>query len=109
MNEFDQCEEWLRILHDDNNIRFSSNTNDILEHVAFQNLLNKGEKLLPYLFNHALQNGVDWAIIMLIIRLGKVKIPLEHAGIFILLWTDCLNWFVTSDYYYNSINRHKEY
>ena len=86
----------------ENDTKFYSYPDPVLNHPRYKMLIEMGDKIVPYLFHHITHNGGSWTIFYLLYNITKQNpIPKEHSGNFnyaIIYW---LQWFMDSDYYKN--------
>lgn len=78
----------------------SSNHADTTNHSCFKQLVNMGNKIIPYIFYLMTQHGCEWAHLLLLSELvgNEMQIPEEHYGRFIHIMSDWLQWYIKSPY-----------
>lgn len=75
----------------------------IFRHKDFKTLVEKGDKLVPFLFYFIGQYGGDWIIFHLLHEItGAHPVPKEDFGRFYHTMMYWLKWFIESDYYKNN-------
>ena len=78
----------------------SSTHRRIYEHASFKELVEMGDKIIPYLFHLITHYGGSWTILLLLSEIApEDPIQKDHAGKFIHLMIDWLQWYVESKYY----------
>lgn len=74
-----------------------SSATAIVNHYAYQKMIQMGEKILPFMFIK-LQNDPQHLFYALYQITGENPIPLAHTGNFKLMIADWLNWAVEKGY-----------
>lgn len=78
---------------------YSSTFNVKFNHESFKELVNMGDKIIPYLFYLGVQRGFSWTIMLLLNSItNENPIKKEHVGKYYHSVSDWLIWFTNSKY-----------